>query len=69
MSLHAGQVKKLLRGQIIIAKVTLERALGLSIVAVFEAYMQLLYKIQDTLSSLSPEYNYCRANGMVSDSR
>ena len=26
MSLHAGQVKKLLRGQIIIAKVTLERA-------------------------------------------
>ena len=27
MSLHAGQVKKLLRGQIIIAKVTLETAL------------------------------------------
>ena len=26
MSLHAGQEKKLLRGQIIIAKVTLERA-------------------------------------------
>ena len=26
MSLHAGQAKKLLRGQIIIAKVTLERA-------------------------------------------
>ena len=26
MSLHKGQVKKLLRGQIIIAKVTLERA-------------------------------------------
>ena len=29
MSLHAGQVKKLLRGQIIIAKVTLERAPGM----------------------------------------
>ena len=28
MSLHAGQVKTLLRGQIIIAKVTLERAHG-----------------------------------------
>ena len=28
MSLHAGQEKKLLRGQIIIAKVTLERAQG-----------------------------------------
>ena len=28
MSLHAGQEKKLLRGQIIIAKVTLERAHG-----------------------------------------
>ena len=27
MSLHAGQVKMFLRGQIIIAKVTLERAL------------------------------------------
>ena len=26
MSLHAGQAKKLLRGQMIIAKVTLERA-------------------------------------------
>ena len=26
MSLHAGQAKKLLRGQIIIAKTTLERA-------------------------------------------
>ena len=30
MSLHAGQEKKLLRGQIIIAKVTLERALRLT---------------------------------------
>ena len=28
MSLHAGHEKKLLQGQIIIAKVTLERALG-----------------------------------------
>ena len=30
MSLHAGQEKKLLRGQIIIAKVTLERAPGMN---------------------------------------
>ena len=28
MSLHAGQAKQLLRGQIIIAKATLERAQG-----------------------------------------
>ena len=34
MSLHAGQVKKLLRGQIIIAKVTLERAPGPRAVAI-----------------------------------
>ena len=32
MSLHAGQAKKLLRGQIIIAKVTLERAQGSTVI-------------------------------------
>ena len=32
MSVHAGQEKKLLRGQIIIAKVTLERAPTVAIV-------------------------------------
>ena len=31
MSLHAGQAKMLLRGQIIIAKVTLERAPGVGV--------------------------------------
>ena len=38
MSLHAGQVKKLLRGQIIIAKVTLQRA---PTVAIVESEMSL----------------------------
>ena len=34
MSLHAGQAKKLLRGQMIIVKVTLERAQGVILVLV-----------------------------------
>ena len=49
MSLHAGHAKKLLRGQIIIAKVTLERA---SLVATHTHIEGALCKINTTFQWL-----------------
>ena len=43
MSLHAGQVKKLLRGQIIIAKVTLERAHTVAVVKMHVYYRKYAF--------------------------